>query len=199
MKKATAEEIAWAAGLFEGEGSFSNPGCASLKMTDMDSVAKFRDIVGFGSVIWNPGRKEGWKDTWKWRVSNRMDFELVLDMFWPWLSLRRRQRAMEILIPASERIEGSKATCGTVSKYAVGCRCRPCRKANSLYQMDYRRRRGAHRKGPRRQRVRLTRGDIRLIVTRGWTVAEVMDRYGCCRETAIKYVRLARGQQMSLF
>src|SRR5207245_5183125 len=49
----SAEDIAWAAGLFEGEGSITQSGGRvrlSLKMTDEESVRRFAKIIQRGTV-----------------------------------------------------------------------------------------------------------------------------------------------------
>jgi hypothetical protein len=102
-------ETAWAAGLFEGEGSITHslpvlakPGrrLAQLSMgsTDLDVLARFRDAVGFGKV-YGPyktnGRNTpaGRKPIYQWRISRINEVQTVLRMFWPYLGERRRAKA----------------------------------------------------------------------------------------------------------
>lgn len=97
-------DVAWAAGLFEGEGSISirhkRPIC-QLKMTDGEMVTRFQKVVNCGRV-YGPygnrmGEKDGYprKDVYQWTASSG-DCERVIKMFWPWLSAYRRQRAREV-------------------------------------------------------------------------------------------------------
>ena len=61
---ASAEEIAWAAGLFEGEGSIYPSGSGvrlALKMTDEEPIRRFAKIVKRGSV-YGPYSYERWSD-----------------------------------------------------------------------------------------------------------------------------------------
>lgn len=97
-------EVAWAAGLFEGEGSFAleakgryglTYARASLGMTDEDTVRHFHKVVGVGVVtIWDspPPRQR----QWRWRTSSRADFATVADLLAPWLHERRAARLAEI-------------------------------------------------------------------------------------------------------
>lgn len=94
-------EWAWAAGLFEGEGSIlvtGRPGYGirlQLKMTDEDVVRRFRDITG--GVVRGPyqshqddGHKR--KPYWMWQ-SDRTDPRHILRRFEPWLGRRRAAAA----------------------------------------------------------------------------------------------------------
>lgn len=97
------EKLAWAAGLFEGEGCFtswSGDGKRYLQCilasTDKDVVYKFKEIVGFGSI--HPEKlKVGYKQSWRFRVSSFEKCQALICMLWPWLGERRKARALEIL------------------------------------------------------------------------------------------------------
>lgn len=95
-----SRKIAWAAGLFEGEGSWLQPKQggyrASLAMTDLDAVLAFRRAVGFGKVD-GPLFREDRKPMWTWRVQSFQHVQALGAMFWPWLCRRRRARLLEIL------------------------------------------------------------------------------------------------------
>lgn len=108
------ENVAWAAGLFEGEGSIiwatvrnRNPKlppwkrCGlSLHMTDEDVVRKFHSIVGVGKVNgpYNYSTKNTKrKSSCYWNVQSFEKMQAVIVMFWPWLGERRRNRYKEIL------------------------------------------------------------------------------------------------------
>jgi hypothetical protein len=112
----TETEIAWAAGLFEGEGSMViRPTKAekvqqrfpyvviSLGMCDQDVVERFAELMGYGRVhhyprsIANPKHK----DIWYWQVARRSDCKRIVEMFLPYLGERRSARAREILAAAS--------------------------------------------------------------------------------------------------
>lgn len=106
---ATREDLAWAAGLFEGEGCISvsgkgpslAPSCC-LGMTDEDIVRKFHRIIGKGSVLVRKPvpRADGtghYKAICAWRTAGFRSTQYVIALLWNWLGARRRQRAAEIL------------------------------------------------------------------------------------------------------
>lgn len=91
------EDIAWAAGLFEGEGTiFSADGGRprlALCMTDKDVVDRFRDILG--GTVSGPYREgqENRKLMYKWQEGKVGTVQSVLRQFWPYLGERRREQA----------------------------------------------------------------------------------------------------------
>ena len=100
-------EIAWAAGLFEGEGCISTFRQKHhvmthvrlyVQMTDRDVLEKFCRIVECGKV--GPERRYGrphHKPSYVWQISNRADCERILLAFRPWLLARRGAKADEVL------------------------------------------------------------------------------------------------------
>ena len=99
-------DIAWAAGLFEGEGTWGyQPNCvrAELSMVDADTVARFHAIVGVGRIEPRPHRVAHWQPQVQWRVTDRAGVEHVLALFRPWLSPRRLARGEEVLRLQAER------------------------------------------------------------------------------------------------
>jgi hypothetical protein len=102
----TAEaQIAWAAGLFEGEGciSYANKThCArmSLAMTDKDVVDRFHELVGVGQRHekhhTRPGH-EHFQTQYVWYCSSIGDVRHVVALFLPYFGDRRRKRAMDVL------------------------------------------------------------------------------------------------------
>lgn len=102
------EGIAWAAGIFEGEGcfTFSAPGrrlpspFVRVQMTDKDVIEKFASVVERGTVL-GPYFYEGenyrmTKPQWSWSLNGYDGFVYIRKLFWPYLCERRRQRALEI-------------------------------------------------------------------------------------------------------
>lgn len=97
-------DIAWAAGLFEGEGyiSFTRNKYKGkyypqkfpkigLEMTDYDVLQKFQSIVG-GKITKQRRRKkeyDGAKRTWIWYCGLRKDVIRILKWFQPYLGKRR--------------------------------------------------------------------------------------------------------------
>ena len=128
----TKEDLAWAAGLFEGEGCFcwvkipnrnNRPTpysyCqASLHTTDKDVLEKFVSVIGFGKVngpyIYTSKTIPMRKPSWYWAIRGYDRFQAVVDMLWPWLGKRRRAKAKEVLAlelkkrPVGKRTRDSK-------------------------------------------------------------------------------------------
>ena len=95
--------FAWAAGLFEGEGTI----CAvkagntmalriAIGMVDKDIIDRFHSIVGVG-VVNGPyaGRKQNHKPIWYWRLGRRSEQIEFVSRIWPYLGERRRQQVIE--------------------------------------------------------------------------------------------------------
>jgi len=99
---ASPEEIAWAAGLFEGEGCITEVGGRfALTVTNTDEwvVQRFYDIVALGS-IYGPYRNseaDGHrrKPFWTWTAHQEQALD-AMQLLAPWLSPRRLNRAYEL-------------------------------------------------------------------------------------------------------
>ncbi len=96
-------DVAWAAGLFEGEGCLYTTGktgiTAQVCMTDQDVIQKFRDILGFGNIegpIRDKHFKEHYKDQYRWRTSNKNSIDIIYQLFLPYLGSRRRGKFEEL-------------------------------------------------------------------------------------------------------
>jgi hypothetical protein len=116
----TTEEIAWAAGLFEGEGTWqiTNKGYvqAALGMTDRDVVERFARIVDMGNVTRVHRPTQNRQDIWHWYIGSRRDVQRLALMFIPHLGERRRARALELLAAA----EGWEK--GRTTKFKTHCK-----------------------------------------------------------------------------
>jgi hypothetical protein len=95
-------EIAWAAGLFEGEGTITQSRgrlYVRLKMTDESIVLRFAEIARFGEIYgpYSHQRTDGYvrKPYWVWLAAEYEALE-VLEMLWPWLGQRRRGQALKL-------------------------------------------------------------------------------------------------------
>jgi hypothetical protein len=99
---ATLLDIAWAAGLFEGEGCFSHnkiaPSCV-LASVDEDVIRRFAAIVGIGSLRLDARSARGKRgqDIWYWATAGYPSVQYVTALFWPWLHSRRRARISDLL------------------------------------------------------------------------------------------------------
>jgi hypothetical protein len=95
-------EVAWAAGLFEGEGSFHTHrhrsanehvyARATLAMTDEDVVRRFHRIVGVGKVLCRAECRPGRKPIWRWAAQSRQAYAHVVALFEPFLGERRKEQ-----------------------------------------------------------------------------------------------------------
>ena len=99
----TSTDVAWAAGLFEGEGCItfktSEPNCRilTMTMTDKDVMERFVEIVDYGRLYHRSFPDKNWKDAYEWRVSKHVVVERILKLFLPYLGERRSERANEAL------------------------------------------------------------------------------------------------------
>jgi hypothetical protein len=105
------DSIAWAAGLFEGEGSCyltqagNRQPRVSLEMTDEDAVRRFQRAIGKGNVraySSAPPRK----NRWQWSVQSKDDVLSVLGLLWPYLGERRLEAATEVIERAAKLNDG---------------------------------------------------------------------------------------------
>lgn len=144
-------EIAWAAGVFEGEGCFSlmqQRGRSSvsllavLGMTDRDVVARFHEIVGVGNVTIRDRPDPRHKRQWIWQAAAIDDVRHVIRLFSPWLGERRSARAAEVLAAYDESpaLRISRTHCPHGHEFTdentlwINGRHRRCRECNRLNQ-----------------------------------------------------------------
>lgn len=125
-------DLAWAAGLFEGEGCicFSNKTILlSVDMTDEDTVHKFFKIIGYGYLN-GPykAKKISYKPHWQWRVQGNQYPQTIIAAFWPWLGSRRKQQFKDSvakwkLVPPRSRVKCKQGHLLTVinTKGTRGC------------------------------------------------------------------------------
>jgi hypothetical protein len=108
MPDSVREELAWAAGLFEGEGCFSGSltkqssgraywyGMASLAQVDANTTERFAAAVGCGRLHTRAARGTS-RAQRCWAASAIDDLCKVVRLLYPWLSERRRQAAVDML------------------------------------------------------------------------------------------------------
>ena len=92
--------IAWAVGLYEGEGSCyfdksNKQWRMKLKMTDRDAVVRFHETVGVGKVYYEPNKNK--KPAWNWVLFRQAEVKDLLSKFLPLLCDRRAHRALDAL------------------------------------------------------------------------------------------------------
>lgn len=93
--------IAWAAGLFEGEGCITGriggtDIVAAIVMRDEDCIRRFAAIAGVGTVTYQAAREPNRSPMWRWQA-NGSDAERVIVDLLPLLGVRRTARAREFL------------------------------------------------------------------------------------------------------
>jgi hypothetical protein len=124
---AYAKELAnaWAAGLFEGEGSIeinrgeerrANNVRLRLNTTDRDVLERFSAVAGVGSIrecrapsltTANPH----WKTIWGWSMGQADECRRLLNEWLPHLGERRSMRALEALALLDSKEEFDYRTC----------------------------------------------------------------------------------------
>lgn len=109
---ASKEEIAWAAGLFEGEGCItrktnSKTMVLKLLMTDRDVVERLLSIAGAGS-FYVVQRPPPLLQAYQWQCAEADKVEELLLLWMPWLGSRRRARAEEALRVLATNMRSTK-------------------------------------------------------------------------------------------
>jgi len=104
-------DIVWAAGLFEGEGCISfdhrrtNSRTIQMKMTDLDVMERYVDVVGYGKLRGPYKEKRpGTKPFWQHSVYKGSEVLRILKMFLPHLGKRRSEKAIEAINHLNEII-----------------------------------------------------------------------------------------------
>lgn len=96
------DQLAWVAGLVEGEGSFYAKGGPypaarfQLDMADEDVVSHACAIMKVGQVDVQDKGKRSIKPQYRWRVSAQAEVAWVMDMLYPFLGQRRKGKIAEI-------------------------------------------------------------------------------------------------------
>jgi hypothetical protein len=103
MDNQTEAEWAWAAGLFEGEGSiilgktrYRQP-ALWLRTTDRDVLERFAQIVGAGYITECALRECHTKQQYSWSIGSRAEVRRILLQMRPWFGVRRGAKADEVL------------------------------------------------------------------------------------------------------
>ena len=116
------DTIAWAAGLFEGEGTVVSFGgrkhqrSLALSMTDEDVVLRFAAVIGVGKIYGPYGyasstsrRREHHKQYWRWSVSDKDGVAIAAKMLLPFLGQRRSAKLKEAIEAVSLLQESTRA------------------------------------------------------------------------------------------
>jgi len=96
----TDPQIAWAAGLFEGEGCIYHAGGTTyilqVAMTDKDVIDKLNTIFPGRLDITHAGKSYR-KPLYRWRVGKREDVSYLLGKLLPFFGDRRAHKALTTL------------------------------------------------------------------------------------------------------
>jgi hypothetical protein len=96
----TDVELAWLAGLLEGEGCFSNRAdrncpVIEVKMTDLDVINRVAEM--FGRTAWLiPAQRKGYQDQYRTKIQGEPARELMRKLL-PMMGERRSARIQELL------------------------------------------------------------------------------------------------------
>jgi hypothetical protein len=128
---ATEAETAWAAGIFEGEGSitFNGSGGYMPKMvmssTDLDVLETFARVMAAGAISPRPQRAPHHKPAWSWQCHGTVAHRVFLALR-PWLHKRRQERGDEVFARLSGKGPGghpvTRTTLDGTAKECTGCR-----------------------------------------------------------------------------
>lgn len=138
-----ALEIAWLAGLLEGEGCFclraNGSSFINCSMTDEDTVRRVHEITKAGTVT-TPALRPGCKQVWAWRTGAREDVIRICNAVLPYMGQRRSAKIRELLAdyeqyPRYRARRGTKVH-GLRNTYLKGCRCASCKSADRKYVSD---------------------------------------------------------------
>jgi hypothetical protein len=152
-------EIAYVAGLLEGEGCFyiGYLGEAAKRyprftiqcaMTDEDVIRRLRDIVGAGAIdgpLLPPSWDQNRKPVWRWRLGRKDGALELVALLLPWMCSRRSAKIQTMLDAGEEHPARGTWQHGTRQGYEQGCRCDPCRAVNAERGRVQRARRKAKR------------------------------------------------------
>jgi len=100
-------DVAWAAGILEGEGCFFiydrniRTGSKNIgircNMTDEDIILRLKDVFSFGTIHVKSPKKPQHKVGWEWRLEKHSSIEEVINKVLPYLGKRRSSKAKELL------------------------------------------------------------------------------------------------------
>lgn len=105
------EQLAWAAGLFDGDGSTcfakhkTHVGYVRAEMSLTQSsrrgepsvLLRLRDTVGVGHIGGPYGGNERWEPVYRWKVHKLVEIEAVTHLLWPWLGAVKRAQAVKVI------------------------------------------------------------------------------------------------------
>ncbi len=106
MNRMKTEDIAYMAGIFDGEGWFSTNKQggprASIAMTDFDVIERIQSKAGIGRINTRPAKGNN-KEQRQWVIAVHEELENFIYALLPFLGQRRTERAKEVLADIEER------------------------------------------------------------------------------------------------
>ena len=131
------ENIAWLAGILEGEGCFagreSGLPFVAVNMTDKDVIYRCREISGLGQIYKPTLKNMRHKQMWSWKITNSYDAYALICAVYQFMFYRRSgviKDSIDRFIksgPYKSHAHGYRAS------YKKGCRCHPCKDAQREY------------------------------------------------------------------
>lgn len=101
MRVMTDTEVAWLAGLIEGEGYFSisKKGHISLgvNMCDLDIIERLREVTGEGLIYSRKVYVPNHSPSWSWKVAKHDEVQAIARTIRPWMGARRQARIDQVL------------------------------------------------------------------------------------------------------
>jgi hypothetical protein len=142
-------DIAWLAGLLEGEGSFVFKGsratpCISLQTTDRDVLLRAAGIMEVKEQnFWRPGGKASYKPVYTCRAHGTRAISWMMTIY-SLMGERRQEKIREIIVqwtaqprmPRASRGQRLMATCHPDRPRCADLLCRQC--WSRTYMMKYR-------------------------------------------------------------
>jgi hypothetical protein len=140
----TLIDIAWLAGLIEGEGSFqwhSTP-IITLQMTDKDVLERVSLLCGYGITSYTPRGKSTYKQVWGLRMAGSRAVAWMMTLY-QFMGVRRRAKIAELLhrwkkapgFPRGRKGERLPAVCHPKRLRQAQGMCREC--YNRQYHHDH--------------------------------------------------------------
>lgn len=149
LMKIGIAEVAYAAGLLEGEGNFGlravkNILVVQCSMTDKEPLERLQST--FGGNLGGPyidQQNPRHKPSWRWSINKREDVISVCQLVYSFMSPRRQAQIERLLSFNKSSPKHESQGHGSISKYTRGCRCADCRGAWSGYMREWRKKKCA--------------------------------------------------------
>lgn len=93
LRDMSEAEIAWVAGIIEGEGTFAvrnNSAWIRVGMSDEDTIQKLQAITGVGRI--HTYQRDEYKTMYLWSVARKVERDALANLILPWMSTRRTDR-----------------------------------------------------------------------------------------------------------